>query len=179
MSATVDPDRYYIALGSNRWLGRYGPPAQVLVAALEALDMCPEISIKARSRLFRTPPMGPPQPHYVNAVIELSCTLLPPDLLAVLKRTEQGFGRVAGRRWGPRVLDLDIIGWSGGCWPRCRGFGPHALAVPHPRAHQRVFVLAPLCDVAAAWRHPRLNRTARQLRHRLPRGGCKVMHWPD
>ena len=84
-------------------------------------------------------------------------------MLARLKAIERAFGRRPGRRWGARVLDLDIILWSGGCW-RSKG-----LVVPHPRYRDRTFVLRPLHDVAPRWRDPLTGLTPRQLEARLTR----------
>ena len=85
---------------------------------------------------------------------------LPPDMLAALKGIEREFGRRSGRRWGARVLDLDIADWSGGRW-HSRG-----LTVPHPAVERRAFVLEPLATIAPGWR-VRGSLTARQLAHRL------------
>ena len=87
--------------------------------------------------------------------------LAPDDLLAELKAIERAFGRRGGRRWGPRVLDLDIILWSGGAWG---GPGP---IIPHPEYPRRSFVLQPLAEIAPAWRDPLTGATVRQLLARL------------
>ena len=81
----------------------------------------------------------------------------PPELLALLKAAERAFGRRGGRRWGQRVLDLDIILWSGGCW---EGGG---LVVPHPAFRERRFVLEPLAELVPLWRDPISGATVRQL----------------
>ena len=86
----------------------------------------------------------------------------PPELLIRLKAIERRFGRRSGRRWGPRVLDLDIILWSGGCW----GDRP---TLPHPEFRGRDFVLAPLVEIAPTWRDPVARLTMRQLLARLYR----------
>jgi 2-amino-4-hydroxy-6-hydroxymethyldihydropteridine diphosphokinase len=80
-----------------------------------------------------------------------------------LKQLERDFGRRSGRRWGPRVLDLDIILWSGGTWA---GDG---LTVPHPEFRKRAFVLTPLAQVAPDWRDPLTGRSVRQLAHAVDR----------
>ncbi|MEA3011156.1 MAG: 2-amino-4-hydroxy-6-hydroxymethyldihydropteridine diphosphokinase [Sphingomonadales bacterium] len=110
-----------------------------------------------------TPALGPAGRGFANAVALVESDLSPPDLLDRLKQVERDFGRRAGRRWGPRVLDLDIILWSQGAWA---GDG---LTVPHPEFRIRDFVLQPLADVAPAWRDPITGATVRQLRHRLAR----------
>ena len=148
---------YAIALGSNRW-SRWGSPEQTLRAAADALQ------VARLSRILRTKAVGPAGRGFANAAALLQTDLLPPDLLAVLKQTERDFGRRGGRRWGPRVLDLDILLWSEGAWA---GAG---LAVPHPSFRSRAFVLAPLAEVAPGWRDPLTGLTVRQLLHRLRAG---------
>src|SRR3954470_4063578 len=147
---------YAIALGSNR-RGRHGSPAATVRAAAAA------IGAKRLSRVRPTPALGPAGRGFANAVALVESELDPPALLADLKRIERDFGRRAGRRWGPRVLDLDIILWSGGPWA---GGG---LVVPHPEFRRRRFVLEPLAELVPDWRDPIAGPTARQLLHRLGR----------
>jgi 2-amino-4-hydroxy-6-hydroxymethyldihydropteridine diphosphokinase len=85
----------------------------------------------------------------------------PPAMLSCLKSLEREFGRRRGRRWGPRVLDLDILLWSGG------RFRSRALTVPHAQIASRSFVLEPLAAIAPGWRIG--NLSVRQLAHRLAR----------
>ena len=110
-----------------------------------------------------TPAMGPAGRGFANAVALLRSDLDPPALLACLKQVERDFGRRPGRRWGPRVIDLDIILWSQGAWA---GDG---LIVPHPEFRRRRFVLEPLAELAPNWRDPITGATVRQLLHRLGR----------
>ncbi|MEA3042424.1 MAG: 2-amino-4-hydroxy-6-hydroxymethyldihydropteridine diphosphokinase [Sphingomonadales bacterium] len=145
---------YVIALGSNR-RSRHGSPAQTLRAAIAALGA------KAVSSIRATPALGPAGRSFANAVAIVDSELAPDELLAELKALERGFGRRPGRRWGPRVLDLDIILWSGGAWG---GPGP---IIPHPEYRGRAFVLAPLAEIAPGWRDPLTGATARQLLARL------------
>jgi 2-amino-4-hydroxy-6-hydroxymethyldihydropteridine diphosphokinase len=149
---------YAIALGSNR-RGRHGAPAETVRAAAAA------IGAAELSRVRPTPALGPAGRGFANAVALVETALEPPALLAMLKRVERDFGRRGGRRWGPRVLDLDIILWSGGPW---EGGG---LVVPHPEFRRRRFVLEPLAELAPRWRDPITGATVRQLLHRLGRGG--------
>ena len=148
---------YAIALGSNR-RSRHGSPAATVRAAAAA------IGAERLSRVRSTPAMGPAGRGFANAVAIVASELEPPDLLAELKQVERAFGRRGGRRWGPRVLDLDIILWSGGCW---EGGG---LVVPHPRFRERRFVLEPLAELAPSWRDPIGGATVRQLLACLRRG---------
>ena len=149
---------YAIALGSNRRHGRHGGPAGVIRAAIDALRGLGVV--EAVSTVIATPALGPAGRSFANAVAILSTDLPPDDLLDALKRIERDFGRRGGRRWGPRVLDLDIILWSDGMW----GGAP---TIPHPAFRGRLFVLAPLAEIAPEWRDPLSGLSVRQLRHRL------------
>jgi 2-amino-4-hydroxy-6-hydroxymethyldihydropteridine diphosphokinase len=145
---------YAIALGSNR-RSRHGSPAETLRAAIAALDADIVSTIRA------TPALGPAGRSFANAVAIVESALAPDELLAELKAIERGFGRRPGKRWGPRVLDLDIILWSGGAWG---GPGP---IVPHPAFRERDFVLEPLAEIAPDWRDPLTGASVRQLLARL------------
>lgn len=150
---------YAIALGSNRRHGRFGAPPAVLQAAAEALRDFGEV--EALSRIRQTRALGPAGRGFANAALILTSDLDPPGLLAALKALERRFGRRGGRRWGPRVLDLDILLWSEGVWAE------DGLTVPHPEMRHRAFVLEPLADIAPGWRDPLGGRTVRQLLARL------------
>ncbi|MGS1017969.1 2-amino-4-hydroxy-6-hydroxymethyldihydropteridine diphosphokinase [Allosphingosinicella humi] len=154
--------RFAIALGSNRRHGTHGSPAKVVRAACCALG-ADGFRIERISTIRSTPALGPAGRGFANAVLLLSTSLAPPELLKKLKALERGFGRRRGRRWGPRVLDLDIILWSGGCWE-----GP-GLVVPHPALRGRRFVLEPLAEIAPGWRDPITRLSVRQLFARLQR----------
>jgi 2-amino-4-hydroxy-6-hydroxymethyldihydropteridine diphosphokinase len=147
---------YAIALGSNR-RSRYGSPAETVRAAADALG------IERLSRLRATKALGPAGRGFANAVALVESDLDPPALLAALKRIERDFGRRGGRRWGPRVLDLDIILWSEGSWAE------DGLVIPHPEFRRRAFVLEPLAEIVPDWRDPVTGATVRQLLHRLRR----------
>ena len=148
---------YAVALGSNR-RSRYGSPAETLRAAADAIDA------QRLSRIRSTPALGPAGRGFANAAAILSTGLSPPELLAQLKQVEADFGRRAGRRWGPRVLDLDIILWSGGPWQQ------PGLLVPHPEFRARRFVLEPLAELVPGWRDPLTGATVGQLLLRLRSG---------
>jgi 2-amino-4-hydroxy-6-hydroxymethyldihydropteridine diphosphokinase len=149
-----------IALGSNRRHGRHGAPAGVIAAAIAALAHN-GLPVRAESRLHVTDPLGPGNRRYANAVVAVRTALALPEVLARLQALERDFGRRRGRRWGDRVLDLDILA-AGDREVRRPG-----LIVPHPELANRRFVLDPLVEVAPGWRHPRLRLTVRQLRARL------------
>ena len=152
---------YAIALGSNRPHGRHGAPKEVLRAAIGALARLGRV--EAISTIRATPALGPAGRSFANAVAILASELMPDALLAQLKRIERDFGRRGGRRWGPRVLDLDIILWSEGAW------GGAGAIVPHPEFRKRDFVLAPLAEIAPDWRDPLSGASIRQLRARSAR----------
>jgi 2-amino-4-hydroxy-6-hydroxymethyldihydropteridine diphosphokinase len=125
----------YVAFGANM-----GDPSATFAEALR--ELAPDVRVVAVSPAYRTRAIGPEQPDYLNLVAEVETALAPLDLLHRLQALEVAHGRVRDLRWGPRTLDLDVI-WYGGL--ECDG---PELILPHPRAHQREFVLRPLCDLA-------------------------------
>ena len=151
---------YAIALGSNRRHGRHGSPANVIRAAIHDLARR-GLAIEAVSNTHLTPALGPSGRSFANAAALLATDLAPSELLTCLKEVEQAFGRRGGRRWGARVLDLDLILWSEGSW------GEGDLIIPHPEMRQRRFVLDPLAELVPDWRDPISGATVRQLRARL------------
>ena len=143
--------RYAIAIGSNR-PGLHGRPEAEVRAAIEALG-----PVVAASRVIATAPLGPSSRRFANAVAILDSSESPRALLARLKQLERRFGRRPGRRWGMRVIDLDIILWSGGVWADA------VLTVPHAAFRLRRFVLDPLVTLVPRWRDPMTGLTVRQL----------------
>jgi 2-amino-4-hydroxy-6-hydroxymethyldihydropteridine diphosphokinase len=145
-----------IAFGSN-----LGDRARNIEAALERLAAVPGVRAGARSRVRETAPVGgPPQDPFLNGVALVETTLTAGELLAELLVIERAGGRVrSGRdvKDGPRTIDLDLV-FYGDATSDARG-----LTLPHPRAHERGFVLEPLAEVAPDWTHPRLRRTAREM----------------
>ncbi len=154
---------YVVALGSNRSHHRYGRPPAVLAAAAAVLAAARGVKVKAVAPVVITPPLGPAGRSFANSALILTSKKPPDKLLDLLKGIERDFGRRRTRRWGARVLDLDIILWSGGIWADGR------LAVPHPAFRERRFVLDPLVRLVPDWRDPRDRLTVRQLRARLIR----------
>lgn len=148
------PTSYAIAIGSNR-RGRHGRPVAELRAAIGALATLG--AVRAVAPIFDTAPLGPSTRRFANGAVLLDTRLDPPALLAALKAIEREFGRSRGRRWGERVIDLDIVLWSGGT-VRARH-----LTIPHPAFRARRFVLDPLGVIAPLWRDPHSGRTIRQL----------------
>ena len=133
-------------------------PSDLTAAQRAALA---ELNPIAVSRIHSTPALGPAGRGFANAVAIVKSKLEPDELLAELKALERAYGRRPGRRWGPRVLDLDIILWSEGPWD-----GPGAL-VPHVEFRNRAYVLKPLAELAPDWRDPVTGLTVRQLLFRL------------
>jgi len=141
----------YIALGSN-----IGDPVANLTRALAQLAQLGMVS--AVSSYYDTAPVGyDDQPRFVNAACLLETALSPQDLLIALKRIEGRLGRTAAVRNGPRVIDLDILLYDD------LVLRTAPLEIPHPRLHERAFVLRPLEEIAPYMRHPLLNQTVRQL----------------
>jgi len=135
--------RVAIALGSN-----LGQSRQILEGALKALSANPALSLDTYSSFYRTAAVGPPQPDYLNACALLSTTLIPTALLDAMLQIEAQFGRERHERWGPRLLDLDLLLYEDQIIKL-----PY-LQVPHPRMRERAFVLVPLAEIAASWRDP-------------------------
>jgi 2-amino-4-hydroxy-6-hydroxymethyldihydropteridine diphosphokinase len=154
---------YAIAIGSNRQHGRHGRPQGVVAAAIAELDR--------RFELFDASPIlinaarGLVGRDFANAAALVASEFGPAQMLAALKTIERDFGRRPGRRWSSRVLDLDILLWSGG------PIASRRLRVPHPRLEQRAFVLEPLRAIAPDWpvRHGlRVRHLAERLAQRRP-----------
>ncbi len=151
-----------IAIGSNL-SSVAGTPLQTCNAALKLL---PErgIVVTRTSNWYETPPVPvSDQPWFVNGVAIVETTLTPAEVLSVLHDIEQNFSRVRHERNAARTLDLDLLAYGN----QVRESG--SLVLPHPRLHQRGFVLYPLRDVAPDWVHPILGKTARELAETLPK----------
>lgn len=151
---------YAVALGSNRPHGRHGRPAGVIGAAIARLDQ--DFGLFDASPILLNPAHGGAGRDFANAVALVESPLDPDALLTALKAIERDFGRRPGRRWGARVLDLDILAWSGG---RVRS---KRLTIPHPRLADRAFAIGPLATIAPDWRLIGPH-TARHLATRLAR----------
>ena len=144
----------YVALGAN-----LGDRAGNIRAALEALDATPGVRVRRASSLVENPAVGGPagSPDFLNGVAEVETTLSPDALLARLLEVEREMGRVRRGRWEPRTIDLDLLLYADGV------IDTPELRLPHPRMHERRFVLQPLAEVAAEVLHPVLRKTVREL----------------
>jgi 2-amino-4-hydroxy-6-hydroxymethyldihydropteridine diphosphokinase len=134
------PIRAYVGVGGN-----VGEVEITLEEAMWALDSLPQTSIRAQSRLYRTPPWGnTEQPPFLNAVVELQTRLAPRVLLDLLLDIEARFGRnrAEGEKWGPRELDLDLLVFGD------EQHDEPGMHLPHPHLHERAFVLVPLAEIA-------------------------------
>jgi 2-amino-4-hydroxy-6-hydroxymethyldihydropteridine diphosphokinase len=132
-----DPVTAYVGMGAN-----LGDAVSTLEWALQALDALPSTQRVARSGLYRTAPVDATGPDFINAVAALRTLLSAPELLAALHRIEDAAGRKRPWRNAPRTLDLDLLLYGSG-----RIDSPW-LTVPHPRMHERAFVLVPLHEIA-------------------------------
>lgn len=148
---------YVVAIGSNR-CGRHGRPEAEVAAAIRRLK-----GRVTASAIVASKPLGPSRRRFANAVALVETRAAPERLLRRLQRIEAKFGRRRARRWAARVIDLDIILWSGGMW------ASDDLLIPHPQFRLRDFVLKPLLTLAPGWRDPVTRLSVRQLAARLTR----------
>ncbi|MGK7752570.1 MULTISPECIES: 2-amino-4-hydroxy-6-hydroxymethyldihydropteridine diphosphokinase [unclassified Roseovarius] len=177
----MSEQHYLIALGGNS-PSDAGAPRATLHAALTRLPGM-GARVLAASRMYRTPcfPAGA-GPDYVNAAARLAFDGNPAELLQLLHELENRFGRARVQRWGQRTLDLDLLAagdrilpdretfdaWQGLPLERQMRDAPDRLILPHPRLHERGFVLVPLNDVASDWVHPVSNLTVAAMLAALP-----------
>ena len=143
----------YVGLGSN-----LGDKTGNIRQALDMLDSADDVSVLAVSSFYETEPEGyEDQDWFVNAAAQIETALSPPRLLKLFKEIEQAIGRGESVRWGPREIDLDLL-----LYDQLR-FESQAVTVPHPRMHQRAFVLVPMAEIAANAIHPVLGKSIRNL----------------
>ena len=144
----------YIGLGSN-----LGDRLESLRGARKALQRDPAITVMASSPLYETEAVGGPenQPPYLNAVLEIETALSPERLLALCHKVETDFGRKRDEHWGPRTLDLDILFFDAVIRM------DRDLVLPHPRLHERTFVLYPMADLNPNLVHPVVFKSVKEL----------------
>jgi 2-amino-4-hydroxy-6-hydroxymethyldihydropteridine diphosphokinase len=180
---------FLIALGGNL-PSKAGKPEQTLHMALKRLQNAGAANLII-SRFYRTPcfPAGA-GPDYINVAAQINFAGDAHDLLAVLHRIEDEFGRERIERWGRRTLDLDLIAAGDQVLPDRAGYerwralpsdeqtqtAPDQLILPHPRLQDRGFVLVPLADVAPDWRHPVLQKTVAEMLEDIPKDQlCEIV----
>ena len=156
--------RAYVGLGSN-----LGDRSAHLLLGLSALSRLPQTHLLRLSPVYETEPVGPPQPPYLNLVVELETELSPRALLGEMLSIERAQGRERRERWGPRTLDLDLLLYGD------LVLKEEDLEVPHPRLHQRAFVLVPLLDLLPEGRHPLLGQSFRELLASLDTSGVRPL----
>lgn len=151
----------YLGLGSN-----LGSRCANLRAAVAALP--PAVNVLAESSIYETPPWGVTnQPAFLNMALRGETNLSPQALLRALKQLESRLGRVPSIRYGPRLIDLDILFYDD------LVLVSPELTIPHPRLHERAFVLVPLAEIAADLVHPGLHKTIRALLATVDQSGIQ------
>ena len=153
-----------IALGSN-----LGDSRAILEAAIETLNKKPGIQVKTHSSWYETPPLGPPQPNYLNGCALLETEITPEDLLTTLLEIEREFGRVRREKWGPRIIDLDLL-----LFDNLIQQTPQ-LQVPHPQMRQRAFVMIPLAEIVPNWIDPITGKTIAELAKNIDTTGINKL----
>lgn len=158
----------YIGIGSN-----LGDRESNLFAAVDALRRMDALCVRRCSSIYESSPVGPPQPRFLNAVVEIETTLEPLRLLSLLKQVEVDLGRQRRKRWGPREIDLDILLWEG------QVVAEPSLQVPHLELHKRRFALEPLCELAPLLEHPVTGERMCDLLKKLSSQDCVKFSEPQ
>jgi 2-amino-4-hydroxy-6-hydroxymethyldihydropteridine diphosphokinase len=159
----------FIGIGAN-----LGDPAAQCRDAVRCVGATPGVCVLRCSSLYRTAPVGPEkQGWFINAAAEVRTDLTPAKLFEALKAIERQMGRTDGPRWGPRVIDLDILLYGQEVVDR------EGLKIPHPEMHRRRFVLEPLCELASYAIHPAFGVSARGLLDRLTDPGVVELYAPE
>jgi len=147
-----------IGVGSN-----LGLAAENCEKAISLLNNSESIQVTAHSSLYQSEPVGKKdQPWFINCAVEVNTSLAPEELLQYLLNIEQQFGRKRKEKWGPRIIDLDILDYEG------KIFNSKTLTLPHPEMTQRRFVLEPLSEIAGSTIHPLEKKTILDLLKELP-----------
>lgn len=170
-----------VAVGSNMD-SPIGSPAETILSGVEHLRQSGAM-IRAQSRFFRTPAFPPGSgPDFVNGALMLETGWSAPEALTHLHAAEAALGRVRVTRWAQRAIDLDLLAVDDAVIPDAstvrawmdlplaeqQKAAPDQLILPHPRLHERAFVLVPLADIAPGWIHPITGRSVRQMVDALP-----------
>jgi len=148
----------YIGIGSN-----LGNRQKNCLRAIELLQK-KDIIVTKRSSLYETEPWGvKDQPRFINMAVEIDTSLKPKELLKILKNIEKELGREKSSKWGPRIIDLDILLFDDII------LNKDNLKIPHPLMHERDFVLRPLCEIAPDIYHPLLKMRMHELMQKIHR----------
>ncbi len=159
----------HIGIGSN-----VGDSPGNCLEAVERMSRLPGSRVTARSSWYLTSPVGVEgQDWYLNGAVRLETRLSARGLISAFLEIERDMGRVREERWGPRVIDLDILVFGDAV------LDSPDLTIPHPRMHLRRFVLAPLAELAPDLVHPVLGVTVKDLLEGLPEDGQEVVEWSD
>jgi 2-amino-4-hydroxy-6-hydroxymethyldihydropteridine diphosphokinase len=162
-------EKVVIGLGSNQ-----GDSASICRQAIAELAASPGMAKPVVSKLYRSEPVGYlDQDWFVNGAAVFDTDLGPRQVLDLTRRIEERFGRIRKERWGPRSLDLDIL------FHGDRIVNLPELTIPHPRLHERRFVLVPLAEIVPGWRHPVSKRTVAEILAELPATGQQVTLWSE
>ncbi|MBI4831203.1 MAG: 2-amino-4-hydroxy-6-hydroxymethyldihydropteridine diphosphokinase [Candidatus Lindowbacteria bacterium] len=155
----------YLGLGSN-----LGDREANINKALIGLVRSGRVILKRVSSLYETKPVGvKEQPDFLNAAAEIETGMRPLDLLAAIREVERATGRENTFKWGPRIIDIDILLYGD------ESVKEENLEIPHPEMHRRAFVLTPLAEIAPEARHPKLGLTARQLSSAIGEEGVRKL----
>lgn len=148
----------FIGIGSN-----LGNPAENCEEAIRLLNAEPEVEVAARSCLYESEPVGKTdQNWFINAAVSIKTSLTPEALLETILKIEKVFGRKRREKWGPRIIDLDLLVYED------RVINSNNLTLPHPEMAKRRFVLLPLSEFAGDYLHPVENKTIHDLLKELP-----------
>ena len=142
----------FIGLGSN-----ISPRHKYIDSAIDKIKELPSTKIVRVSSLYETEPLGPPQPRYINCVIQIETKLTPRELLVNLQKIENLLGRSRQIKWGERTIDSDILAYNDMI------IDEEDLKVPHPLMHKRPFVLKGFCEIAPDFIHPVQKKSIREL----------------
>jgi 2-amino-4-hydroxy-6-hydroxymethyldihydropteridine diphosphokinase len=162
--SSIDRQECAIGLGSN-----LGDSRAMLMGAIDRLQRHPQIEVTAVSSWYRTAPIGPPQPDYINGCATIETSLIPLELLDILHAIEAEFGRVRREIWGARTLDLDLLLYGDLI------IDLPTLHIPHPRMIERAFVLVPLAEIAPNWIEPKSGDSIATLCDKLEYSGVDLL----
>jgi 2-amino-4-hydroxy-6-hydroxymethyldihydropteridine diphosphokinase len=152
------PHTAYIGIGSN-----LESPAENCLKAIERLNAHAGLTLVTRSSLYRSEPFGiTDQDWFVNSVVQFKTSLSPQELLHVCLSIEQAMGRTRTAKWGPRIIDLDILFYDDLILKQ------EGLEIPHPGIAERSFVLAPMNEIAPEFIHPKLKQSIQTLFMEIP-----------